>query len=214
MQGTLGAGHLIRESEGEVGDDVVGGFDTDRHTNRPRSNSELGALRRTEAAMRGYLWVRNRGLHTAKAGGEPDHLEPRKHSLHRRAAAGEVEGEHPSSSFRHQPQSDLAKRRALEPRVINGGDAGHPAQGSSEGDAVVAVPAHTQVQGPEAAQREPRIEWPQSAPGSNRPCPRGRHQVLAPDHNAREQVGVAADVFRRAVHYGGGSYPEGAEKDW
>ncbi len=98
--------------------------------------------------------------------------------------------------------------------MINGGDAGHPAQGSSEGDAVVAVPAHTQVQGPEAAQREPGIEWPQSAPGSHRPCPRGRHQVLAPDHNAREQVGVAAHVFRRAVHDGGGSYPEGAEKDW
>src|SRR6266851_442644 len=180
--------HLIGQSLGEVVNYVVGRLDSDRHADRPRPHSELGALRGAEAAMRGYLRVRDRGLHAAEAGGEPDHLEARQHLLHGRAAAVEVECEHPSSSLRHQPQRDLVRRRALERRVINGGYPGHPSQGSSEGDAVVAVPAHADVQGAEAAQREPGVEWPQGAPCAYRSRARGRYYVRAPDHNPRDQV--------------------------
>src|ERR1700694_1875294 len=57
-------------------------------------------------------------------------------------------------------QPHLPRRRALERGVIDAGDPRHPEQGTSEGDAVVAVPAHAQVQGPQAAQREPGVERP------------------------------------------------------
>src|SRR5713226_3364692 len=97
------------ESLHEVGEYVGGRLDAGRHPHRSRPHAELGALGWGQAAMRGYLRVRNRGLDTAEAGGEPDHLEAGQHSLHGRAAAFEVEGKHPAGSVRHEPPRHPAR---------------------------------------------------------------------------------------------------------
>src|SRR5260370_17609761 len=93
----------MRDRWGEGGEDTVGRLDSDRDTHRSRPNPKLGALGRAQAAMRGYLRVGNRGLDPPEAGGKPDHLEARQHSLHGRAATFEVESEHPAGSIWHEP---------------------------------------------------------------------------------------------------------------
>lgn len=48
---------LLGQGLREVGDDVLGSLDADRHANRARSDAQLGPLGASEPAMRGDLGI-------------------------------------------------------------------------------------------------------------------------------------------------------------
>ena len=79
--------------------------------------------------------------------------------------------------------------------------AGHRSHGARERQRVVAVPPHSHVERPQPAQPQPRVEWPERRAGARGAGARTAHRCCIADDDAGHQVGVSAQIFRRAVHH-------------
>ena len=79
--------------------------------------------------------------------------------------------------------------------------AGHRLHRARQRQRVLAVPPHADVERAQAAQREPRFEWAERCAGPGRASPGHTHRRgIAGDH-PRDEIRMAAEVFRRAVHH-------------
>lgn len=83
--------------------------------------------------------------------------------------------------------------------VVDVGDLRVGFQPGGEGEGVFTLLAHPQGQGFEAAQGEPRLKWPQTAPDKFVECVHFFVQGGVGDDHARHHIAVPGQVFGRAV---------------